>query len=476
MVVINPPLPTLSADVLSVFYTADQLLSGAPVLMFYGPSATTTAITSTSRIQVHIFSPAGFHTFPRLTVSPSSPLYAAVHCLAREEQGDEICRALAFTLYKYFSELPDCVKEAWETRSNSLGKLPHAPTLFSEAHAALLASHMAKVENPADVISEVKQALGEQTLSWLDMDVVLPPGSFKTRDKPPRESGLFEESEDQIVGERYGNYAQVVKLFGEPSFLPTSKLRRAPSKSTGISRSQSFSRRQKESLRREMCELLDTEESYVSKIYDLVHSVAQDFREKAKNKSQDSSSPSAQALKGLFPPSLDQILDVNSKFLEDIRTILEETENDAIQDIESATDEIFVVPQTADHVKADVTGALAFAKCLLAWFPKFADCYTSYIQAHSQFSHFLKIFMKETGSSFSKRVQETGEQRLTSMLIEPVQRLPRYNLSSNIAENNPRWPETLRTSHLSLSRSPSGNRPSTLAFMTSSTHRVALPS
>ncbi|KAK3065908.1 hypothetical protein LTS18_002249, partial [Coniosporium uncinatum] len=36
--------------------------------------------------------------------------------------------------------------------------------------------------------------------------------------------------------------------------------------------------------------------------------------------------------------------------------------------------------------------------------------------------------MKETGSSFSKRVQETGEQRLTSMLIEPIQRLPRYNL------------------------------------------------
>jgi hypothetical protein len=159
-----------------------------------------------------------------------------------------------------------------------------------------------------------------------------------------------------------------------------------------------------------------------------VHTVAVEFRDKAKQKSQSSSSPTEQALQGLFPPSLDRILEVNTKFLDTLRAILEETENGAIDDIEKATDDVFIAPLRGLKDPVDVTGAAAVAKALVEWFPQFADCYTDYMAAHGDFSQLLKTFTKDTASSFSKRVYETGEQRLTSMLIEPVQRLPRYNL------------------------------------------------
>ncbi|KAF2473782.1 uncharacterized protein BDR25DRAFT_332573 [Lindgomyces ingoldianus] len=426
MVVVNPEPAALSASDLSLFYTTDDLLSNSPVLIFYGPTATSTQATH-SRIQAHIFTPAGLQNFARLIISPTAPFYSAVTCLPREEQGDEICRGLAFSLYKYFVELPAEVKNVWEMQYNTMGRLHAAPKLFSESHAAMIAARMVRLENVADIIVDIRHALGEQTLSWLDLDVVLPQGAMRKLDDP-RESAQFDEVEDDILQQRFGIYASVVKLFGEAAFLPTSKLRRAPSKPTSLNRSQSFSRNQKENLRREMCELLDTEENYVSKIYDLIHSVAADFRQKAKLKSVTSASPSEQALRGLFPPSLDKILEVNSNFLEAIRTILEDTENDAIQDIETATDDIFVAPLRGQKDPLDVTGAAAVAKALVEWFPQFGECYTDYVGAHAEFSQFLKVFMKDTGSSFSKRVHETGEQRLMSMLIEPVQRLPRYNL------------------------------------------------
>ncbi|KAF2248631.1 hypothetical protein BU26DRAFT_518851 [Trematosphaeria pertusa] len=426
MVVIKPEPAALSANDLSLFYTTDELLSSSPVLVFYGPTATTTQATH-SRIQAHVFTPAGLQNFARLIISPTAAFYNAVTCLPREEQGDEICRGLAFSLYKYYVELPAEVKSAWEKQYSSMSRLPSAPKLFSESHAAMVAARMVKIQNAEDVIIDVRHALGEQTLSWLDLDVVLPQGSIQKLDNA-RESAQFDESEDDVLQQRYGPYGPLVKLFGETAFIPTSKLRRAPSKPTGLNRSQSFSRKHKENLRREMCELLDTEENYVSKVHELVNSVAVDFRQKAKLKSFSSTSPSEQALKGLFPPSLDKILDVNSKFLDAIRNVLEETENDAIQDIEQAADDVFVAPLRGQKDPSDVTGALAVAKALVEWFPQFGDCYTDYMAAHADFSQLLKSFMKDNTSSFSKRVYETGEQRLMSMLIEPVQRLPRYNL------------------------------------------------
>jgi hypothetical protein len=427
MVVVVPPPPTLNPDVVELFYVVDELLARSPVLVFYGPSATPTAATSNSRIQAHVFSPAGLQSYPRLTISPSSPLYSAVNCLPREEQGDEVCRGLAFSLCKYFAELPQSVKTVWENEPSALGKLRSAPALFGDSHAAILASRMVKVDNAAQVIKDVCQALADQSVSWLDLDVVLPVGSVCDLSQAMRDSSSSDLIAEDVDALRYGEYAPMMRLFGDPAFLPTSRLRRAPSKSTALNRTASFARKQKEALRREMCELLDTEESYVSKLYDLIHSVAADFREKAKGRDPSSPSPSEEALKGLFPNSLDRILETNSGFLEDLRKLVEDTENDAIQDIEATTNENATSWTSTPYVN-DVTGALALATCLRVWFPKFAECYVDYMQAHSQFSQFLKVFMKDTGSSFSKRLQDTGEQRLMSMLIEPVQRLPRYNL------------------------------------------------
>jgi hypothetical protein len=425
MVVVNPEPAALSAADLSLFYTTDELLSSAPILIFYGPTATSTHATH-SRIQAHVLTPAGLHNFARLIISPTASFYNAVTCLPREEQGDEICRGLAFSLYKYFAELPQHVKDVWERRYSTAARLPSAPALFSDAHAAIVAAKMVKVENVADIIVDVRHALGEQTLAWLDLDVVLPRGSMKKLNT--RDSAQFDEPDDDSLDKQFGPYAPVVKLFGETTFLPTSRLRRAPSKASALSRSQSFSRSQKETLRREMCELLDTEENYVNKVGDLVHNVAVRFREKARHKSLSSSSPNEQTLQALFPPSLDQILQVNSRFLDAIRIVLEETENSAIQDIETTSEDVFIAPLRGQKDPTDVTGATAVAKALVEWFPQFGDCYTDYMAAHSEFSHLLKTFTKDTHSSFSKRVSETGEQRLTSLLIEPVQRLPRYNL------------------------------------------------
>ncbi|KAK4935764.1 hypothetical protein LTR66_015417, partial [Elasticomyces elasticus] len=423
MLVVVPAPPALSGE-LALYHTTDPLLSNSPVLISYGPASTIAA--SSSRVQVHVFTPAGLQSYPRLAVSPNSPFYAAVNSLPREEQGDEVCRALAFGLSKYFAEIPQCVKDAWAKQSCPSKKTPSAFGIFGDTHVAMLASRMMKVDNVEGVIKDIQQALGEQTLSWIDVDVILPPASIRLPRDNDRHMGLDDTLDDDQAASRYGEYAPLINILGEPAFLPTSKLKRAPSRPISVGRSTSFLKRQKEVLRREMCELVDTEENYVNKMNDLVHHVAKDFRDKARGHKPLSWGPDEDALAALFPPSLDKILEANSRFLDAIRGILNDTEEQAIQDIEMTPTDLTNGHQ--GHENVDDTGILAFAKFLSLAFPKFADCYADYIQAHASFPQLLKNFTREPASSFSKRVQDTGEQRLMSMLIEPVQRLPRYNL------------------------------------------------
>lgn len=282
------------------------------------------------------------------------------------------------------------------------------------------------MENVVDVIKDVRQALADQSVSWLDVDVVLPPGAMRPMDPRTRGSAASELDDDQMRSLRYGEYAELVNLFGETAFLPTSRLKRAPSRPTALNRSATFTKKQKENIRREMCELLDTEENYVAKLDHLVHGLAAEFRLKAATKTSMSTSPSEEALATLFPQSLDEILSTNSAFLESLRRIVEDTENDAIHDLESTNDTALFVPSGPNAL--DPTGSVSLATCLKTWFPGFSESYASYTRSHSQFPQIMKNFTKDINSSFSKRIQETGEQRLMSMLIEPVQRLPRYNL------------------------------------------------
>ena len=419
----------LSQDQVSLYFTTDPYLGNLPVLVFHGPSITSNSTLNSSRIQVHVYTAGGFQSYARITISPNSPFYQSVNHLSREKQGDEICRGLAFGLLKYFQELPEVVKTNLILQStNTRGKRPgSAPTLFGEQHAAALAGSMVKVENIGDIVQDIEAALRPQNINHVDIDLVLPPGSIV----PAREEKVEEPNGDDELPDptlkQYGPYAPLVKLFGEVVFLPTSKLRRAPSRPTSLNRTRSFVKDQKLSLRREMGEMVDTEERYVIKMHELVNHMADEFRTKAKNREFGSFSPSEQDLEKLFPRCLDRILQINSAFLADIRKVMDETEEDAMRDLEAP-----IVSSTGSRYGGtgrmkDPTGALAFAKVLLQWFPQFSESYQEYIRASQEFPQIITSFLKQP-SSFRERVQQTGEQRLRSAVIEPVQRLPRYSL------------------------------------------------
>ncbi|KAH8736516.1 hypothetical protein BGZ61DRAFT_527456 [Ilyonectria robusta] len=416
----------LSPDHVTLYHASDPLQGHLPVLIFHGPSTTANYTLNSSRVQVHVLSPAGFQCFPRITISPNSPFYSVVNYLPREFQGDEVYRALAFGLFKYFTELPDDVKtylrRQYPTRSRRPGS---APALFGEQHAADIVKSMLPSDHTAEVIDVLQEALQTQHISNVDLDLVLPPGSIV----PLQPADLEEvpDDEDDILDptlRQYGGYTPLIKLFGDPVFLPTSRLRRAPSKPTSLNRSKSFSRDQKAELRMKLAELVHTEERYVAKLRELVHHVAADFRDSAQARPPGSLSPSEEELERLFPKSADGILTMNSGFMEELRKIMDETEEDATKDMEMPT--VSLLGSKLGRVK-DPSGALAMARLFLEWFPKFTECYQDYIKASQHFPALLNSFLDQQ-SSFKQRVAQTGEQTIRSILIEPVQRLPRYSL------------------------------------------------
>lgn len=426
--------PNICGGELTLYCANDEYFS--TVFIFHGP-VTTSAVASSSRIQLIIFTLAGFQKYSRITLSPTSPLYAAVNHLPREKQGDEVSRGLAVGILKYFAELTEPIKTCLIERAKGIRGVGRIPRMFDEMHAAEIANKMEKVENSPHIIACLQAAYMERKMPWLDIDLILPEGSIQP-------AGLggdaeHEATEANSLSSQFGAYAPIVQLFGESVFLPTSKLRRAPSQPTNVSKARQFSPQQKEALRLAMCEVVDTEERYVSKLYELVHSVVDDFRAKARAKSTTSASPSEETLIELFPPCLDQILKVNKGFLNAIRDVLESSEQEAIEDIEKGAD----APSDLKR-RRDPQGAVMFAKILVDWFPKFSQPYRDYMQAHSGFSNTLSLFLKDQNSSFSKRIYETGEQKIRSMLMEPVQRLPRYSLLIDAMTS------TLPSSHAAL--------------------------
>ncbi|KAL3495209.1 hypothetical protein BJX62DRAFT_6972 [Aspergillus germanicus] len=418
----------LPLDQLSLYHVSDPLLS--TIFVFYGPVSTANATVSSSRIQAHILTPAGFQSYPRITVSPAAPLYAAVNHLPREKQGDEISRGLAVSMLKYFAELSDPAKECLQALARAGKSGGQIPKMFDEMHAADLANRMLKVDNTADIVRDIRGAFQERRVPWVDLDVVLPAGSIKPPELADTDAQISEENIDakDAVAVQYGKYTPLISALGAPMFLPTSRLKRAPSQPTNVSRSKFFSKSQKQSLRLTMCEVVDTEERYVSKLYTLVCEVAEEFRARAQGKPPSSTSPSETDLATLFPPCLNEIYDVNMGFLEVIRNVLEDTERDAIGDITEDTELPSSSSQRSLEDEKDAIGAVAFANALLEWFPKFSQPYGDYMRAHNAFTQTLNVFMRDKHSSFSKRVYETGEQKLRSLLMEPVQRLPRYSL------------------------------------------------
>ncbi|KAI1280002.1 hypothetical protein F5Y07DRAFT_20466 [Xylaria sp. FL0933] len=421
----------LSPDHVTLYQATDPLLGHLPILIFHGPSTTANYTFNSSRVQVHVYTPAGFQSFPRLTISPNSPFYNVVHHLPREFQGDEVYRALAFGLSKYFHELPESVKNHIKLQyPTTRGRRPgSSPALFSDQHAADIAKSMVRAENTGDVIQKLQIALQTQHVSNVDIDLVLPPGSIL-----PLQPADFEEipeDEDDILDptlRQYGMYTPLIKLFGEPIFLPTTRLRRAPSKPSALNRTKSFSKDQKLELRRKMAELVETEERYVTKLDELVNHVANEYRQKANDRQPNSFSPSAEDVERLFPRSSNQILQINASFMQELRKVLDNTEEGARNDAESgiSSSRVGVSGSLLGKTK-DASGAVAMARVMLEWFPKFTDCYQDYIRASQNFPQLITSFVNQQ-STFTDRVALTGEQHLRSTVIEPVQRLPRYSL------------------------------------------------
>ena len=420
MVMITPALPALSPDIVSLYYTRDTLLDNLPILIFYGPSITANSTHNSSRIQAHVYSLAGFQSFARLTVAPTSPVYAAVHHLPTEKQGDEVYRGLAVGLLSYFAGIPKSTKEALKDlvarrRPNRL-----APAMFDEMHAGDLASKMIKIDDSRDCIAYTMSALSSQIISWVDMDVVLPPGTIERVVSTQEADQIPSIGDDGLPLYKYGELTALVTSLGSPTFLPSSKLKRAPSRPTAHSKNKVLTKDQKISLRREMCEMLDTEKRYVDKIYEVVHVMAKDFAANIQ------STDAFKIVERLFPESLAHILTASTAFHDEMEKVLEETEDEAIKDIEVASAAECSGLATKSK-RRDPTGTMTFAKTLLQWFPKFTVPYQDYMRSSADLSEILaEAYQVE--ALISAKIQDMGEQRLRSALIEPIQRLPRYSL------------------------------------------------
>jgi gas vesicle protein len=367
MAVVVAAPPALSGD-LALYHTTDPLLANSPLLIFHG--AATSFNASSSRIQVHIFTPAGLGSYARLAVTPNSPLYSAVSNLPREEQGDEVCRSIAFGLKKYFSELPDGVKKAWQAQSRT----PLA-ALFTDDHIAILASRMTRIENVEEVTEDLARVFGEQKLPWIDVDVVLPSGTIKEHPKRTDSGGPDLVGDAEAMKHRYGQYADLIAALGEPSFLPTSKLRRAPSKANSAGRSASFAKEQKENARKEISELFETEGNYVSRMREL-ESLAETL-------GNDLNASGKQQLKEILPDVIHDVATLNMEFFEALREVLNSTEETAMKDIEEMSEDQPTAQQARQDVTEDTQGIVAIAKCFCEWFPKFADAYISYMRSHA---------------------------------------------------------------------------------------------
>lgn len=422
MAAFSAPLPALSREVVSLYYTKDALLENLPVVIFYGPSTTSNTTHNSSRIQAHIYSLAGFQSFARLTVAPTSPFYAAVHHLPTEKQGDEIYRGLALCLLNYFSTIPKATKECLKEmvarrRHNRL-----APAMFDEMHAGDLAASMVKVDDLTGTLEYVMSALSPRMLSWVDMDIKLPPGTIERAMSGEGTEVTPSVGEDGLPLYSYGALDDLINSLGTSTFLPTSKLKRAPSRPTAHGRNKTLTKEQKVRIRQDLCEMMDTEQRYVEKLNELVHTTAPGFQ-------QESSGPLAEKLvRDLFPKSLTRILRVNNAFCEDVETVIGDTEDEAIKDIEGVLEDNMLNGNAISRGRLrDITGVTAFARTLVMWLPRFKEPYQDYLQSSTDLSAILNEALRSEPSIFAQ-VQAIGEQHLRSLLIEPVQRLPRYSL------------------------------------------------
>lgn len=375
------------------------------ILVFYYPVQAVGSLASTSRIRTTILSTAGFKSFGAFSVAPNSSYYSAVHKLPEDKQRDDVYRGIAFALCRYFSEVPTEVKNAIAEEN-----LHHGIILkWGQTHAAQVTCRMSKVINTEEIIDALRPFGKERPSS--------PPTPIKPLASIRKTRPSFLPPEASSQGLSRLNHA-----FTPSRRVPSSHSKRSPSISTPATRKDSatpapkHSLEQLESLRFKMCEFVDTEDRYITRVQDLIDLVTNHGRTPKSLSSKFSSSRNQKAVNAMiqFPSLLDQIKDLNLAFLDDIETALHDSEDAALTFLESAQ----ANPQLLQTAK-DPMGIYSFAKVLLTHFPKFPMPYREYLDLHSQVSSNLDHFLKEGTTSI---------QQAPSLLMEPAQRISRYGL------------------------------------------------
>ena len=374
------------------------------ILVFYWPVQTVGSTTSTSRIRTTILSAAGFKSFGAFQVSPSSSYYSAVHKLPEDKQRDDVCRGLAFSLFRYFSEISPAVKTAITDEH-----VQHGIGLkWGQTHAAHIACRLAKVVNLVEVVEALRPFAKRPSspVSASPKPMVPHTSIRKTRPSflPPDPSSNTHSRFDQYTPSRKPPLAQARRA---PSYTL-----QTPRKSPPVTE-QKQTTQQMEALRFQMCEFIDTEDRYVSRLQELTQLIVTQSRTPKSLTSKFSSSKDTTSVNAMiqFPSLLDELLELNMAFLDDVRDILDKTDEAAMQAIASVSPE-------ASQLK-DPLGAHAFAKALLNHFPKFLVPYREYLDIHSKISSNLGHYLKE--GTFSV-------QQAPSLLMEPAQRISRYSL------------------------------------------------
>jgi hypothetical protein len=368
MASLSTPTPNLTAC--TAYCATDPVLGH--ILVFYHPHPPSTSVP---RIEAHVLTCAGFQSYPKLTLAQSSPLYAAVNHLPLQKQSSDVHRGLSIAILKYFSDLSKAVKETiLRSKSNVSPTGEGQAVAFDEMHAGDLAARLKEVESeslPSDLIC----ALPEKFVTSIDLDIVM------------RHEGK-EIDPDSIPD----SVERFLKYFGESTYLPFTKLKRSASR-PAATRPKNL-KDTAEALGRELEELRDTEENYVTKLRELNEDIVKPLKHRSKVRKNEFGSLGGKDLDTLFPPCLETIIEVNTRFLAAIK-------EGEIEDV---------------------------SQYCLKIFPAFERPYKEYIRCSAEFPHLLSKCMKNRDSSFSKKIQQTGEQKLRSLIIEPVQRLPRYSL------------------------------------------------
>lgn len=396
--VLNP------SDVPTIYYAEDPPYLPR-ILIFYSPVQAVGSLSTTSRIRTTILSAAGFKSFGAFSVAPNSSYYSAVQKLPEDRQRDDVCRGIAFALCRYFSEVPTEVKNAIaeENHQDGLG------LKWGQSHAAQVTCRMSKVLNTDEILDALRPFSKDRPTS--PISPVKPLASIRKT----RPSFLPADAANSS-STRFAHT-------GTPGRrVPSGKSTRSTSTSTpgprnaGAMAAPKHSLDQLESLRFKMCEFVDTEDRYITRLQDLIDLVTSQGRTPKSLTSKFSSSRNQKAVNAMiqFPSLLDQIKDVNLAFLDDIETALQNSEDAALTFLEAAQSN----PTLFQNAK-DPMGIYTFAKVLLAHFPKFPMPYREYLDLHAQISSNLSQYLKEG---------TTSVQQAPSLLMEPAQRISRYGL------------------------------------------------